>query len=163
MAACVYTFQSMTAADLPTVRQWLAAPHVAEWWGDPDQQFALVCDDLDHPAMQQFIVAREGRPFAYLQCYDPGAWPNHGFGALPPHTRGIDQFIGDAEMTGRGHGSTLIRAFVDNLFDTGVTRVVTDPEGANTRAIRAYEMAGFRRDHPVQTPDGPALLMVRDA
>ena len=30
------------------------------------------------------------------------------------------------------------------------------------RAIRAYEKAGFHSDRMVDTPDGPALLMVRD-
>jgi aminoglycoside 6'-N-acetyltransferase len=39
---------------------------------------------------------------------------------------------------------------------------VTDPDPANTRAIKAYERAGFRRDRVVDTPDGPALLMMRD-
>ena len=30
------------------------------------------------------------------------------------------------------------------------------------RAVRAYEKAGFQRDRMVDTPDGPALLMVRN-
>jgi len=37
-----YEFLPMSAADLPLVRRWLAAPHVREWWGDPGEQFALV-------------------------------------------------------------------------------------------------------------------------
>jgi aminoglycoside 6'-N-acetyltransferase len=163
MAACPYTFHSMAAADLPTVRRWLAMPHVAEWWGDPDEQFGLVSDDLHHPAMNQFIVAHDDRPFAYLQCYDPLAWPQHGFGKLTAGTRGIDQFIGETNMIGQGHGSALIRSFVDDLLARGAPRVVTDPSPQNARAIRAYEKAGFHRDHPVQTPNGPALLMARDA
>jgi aminoglycoside 6'-N-acetyltransferase len=40
---------------------------------------------------------------------------------------------------------------------------VIDPDPANTRAIRAYEKAGFSRDRLVDTPDGAALLMVRHA
>jgi len=163
MAGCPYAFRAMAAADLPTVRRWLKMPHVAEWWGDPDQQFGLVSDDINHPAMEQFIVAFNDRPFAYLQCYDPHAWPQHGFGKLAAGTRGIDQFIGETEMIGQGHGSALIRAFVDNLLASGAPRVVTDPSPENARAIRAYEKAGFHRDHPVRTPDGPALLMVRNA
>ena len=43
------------------------------------------------------------------------------------------------------------------------SRMVTDPEPANARAIRAYENAGFARDRLVDTPDGIALLMVRNA
>jgi aminoglycoside 6'-N-acetyltransferase len=45
----------------------------------------------------------------------------------------------------------------------GTARIVTDPGPNNARAIRAYEKSHFRRHGPVQTPDGPALLMVRDA
>jgi aminoglycoside 6'-N-acetyltransferase len=157
-----YTFHPLSAADLPQVRQWLAAPHVEEWWGDPEVQFELVRSDLDHPSMDQFIVAIDGRPFAYLQCYEPSAWPNHGFGAIADGARGIDQFIGEPDLIGQGHGSQFIRAFVDNLMCTGTVRVVTDPDPANTRAIRAYEKASFRRHGAVQTPDGPAVLMVRD-
>jgi len=162
MAVQPYAFRPMTAADLGSVRRWLEEPHVAQWWGDPDEQFVLVSGDLDDPSMDQFIVERDAYPFAYLQCYDPAAWPNHGFGNLPAGARGIDQFIGKADMIDRGHGSALIRAFVDDLLTAGTPQVVTDPDPANTRAIRAYEKAGFRKSRPVTTPDGNAILMVRD-
>jgi aminoglycoside 6'-N-acetyltransferase len=153
----------MTADDLPLVRRWLAESHVARWWGTPDEQFGLISDDLDHPAMDQFIVAREDRPFAYLQCYDPAPWDNGGLGPQPAGTRGIDRFIGEADMLGCGHGSAFIRAFIDRLLMAGTPRVVTDPDPANARAIRAYEKANFRKDRLVDTPDGRALLMVRNA
>jgi aminoglycoside 6'-N-acetyltransferase len=162
MASQLYAFRPMRAADLPSVRRWLAKPHVAQWWGNPDEQFELVSGDLDHPSMDQFIVELDKYPFAYLQCYDPMAWPNHGFGDLPIGTRGIDQFIGEEDMIDRGHGSALIRAFVGDLLQAGAPKVLTDPSPANTRAIRAYEKAGFRKDRPVSTPDGDALLMVRN-
>jgi aminoglycoside 6'-N-acetyltransferase len=152
----------MTAADLPLVRHWLAMPHVMEWWGDTHEQFALVSEDLEHPAMDQFIVARDDRPFAYLQCYDPTAWPENGLGLHPVGTRGVDQFIGEPEMMNCGHGSAFIRVFVDDLIAAGTPRVVTDPDPANRRAIRAYEKAGFRQEREVDTPDGRALLMVRN-
>jgi aminoglycoside 6'-N-acetyltransferase len=151
----------MTAQDLPTVRRWLQAPHVSTWWGDPDQQFALVSGDMTDPAMEQFIVAADDHPFAYLQCYDPTAWPDHGFGDLPSGTRGIDQFIGEPDMISHGHGSAMIKSFVETLLRTGTPRVVTDPSPENRRAIRAYEKAGFERSRLVDTPDGRSLLMIR--
>jgi aminoglycoside 6'-N-acetyltransferase len=156
-----YVFRPMTGADLPLVRRWLALPHVSEWWGDPGEQYALVSGDLDEPAMDQYIVAIAGDPFGYLQCYDLTAW-NSGFGAQPKGTRGIDLFIGEPDMIECGHGSALIRAFVDGRHTNGAPRIVTDPDPGNHRAIRAYEKAGFERDRMVDTPDGPSLLMVRN-
>ena len=161
--ASQYRFRPMSAADLPMVRRWLETPHVAQWWHGPDEQFALVSEDLDHPAMDQFVVAADDRPFAYLQCYDPTAWSNNGLGTHPLGTRGIDQFIGEPDMVDRGHGSALIRSFVDGLLKTGTPRVVTDPDPENIRAVRAYEKAGFQKARLVNTPDGRALLMVRNA
>ncbi|TYO61944.1 acetyltransferase [Bradyrhizobium hipponense] len=155
-----YTFRPMTTADLPLVRRWLGEAHVREWWGDPDEQFALVSGDLDEPAMDQFIVLAGMRPFGYLQCYHLTAW-NTGFGPQPEGTRGIDQFIGESDMIARGHGSAFIRQFADAQLQQGLPRIVTDPDALNLRAVRAYEKAGFVRDRMVETPDGPALLMVR--
>jgi aminoglycoside 6'-N-acetyltransferase len=111
--------------------------------------------------MDQVIVSAKGNDFAYIQCYDLTAW-NSGFGAHPAGTRGIDQFIGEPDMVDRGHGSAFIRAFIERLLTDGAPRVVTDPDPANARAIRAYEKAGFERIRLVDTPDGIALLMVRN-
>src|ERR1700730_11577815 len=121
-----YVFRPMTGADLLLVRRWLALPHVREWWGDPDQQYALVSGDLDEPAMDQYIVSMAGNPFGYLQCYDLTAW-NSGFGAQPQGTRGIDLFIGEPDMIERGHGSALIRAFVDGRLQNGASRILMPP------------------------------------
>ena len=162
MTAPSYLFRPMTTADLPMIKHWLALPHVREWWGDPAEQYALVSGDLDEPAMDQFIVSAGGSDFGYIQCYDLTAW-NSGFGAQPAGTRGIDLFIGEPGMIERGHGSGLIRAFVDDRLAQGAPRIVTDPDPANPRAIRAYEKAGFEKVHLVDTPDGIALLMVRNA
>ena len=158
----LYAFRPMTAADLPLVRRWLALPHVREWWGDPSEQYALVSADVEEPAMDQFIVSEKGRDFGYLQCYDLTAW-NSAFGEHPNGTRGIDLFIGVPDMSERGHGSAFIRCFVDIRLKSGAPRIVTDPDPSNARAVRAYAKAGFEKAGMVDTPDGPALLMVRNA
>ena len=157
-----YVFRPMSVADLPTIQRWLATPHVSQWWHDPSEQFELVSGDLDHPDMAQFIVAADERDFGYLQCYNLSAW-NSGLGPQPQGTRGLDQFIGESGMLDRGHGSAFIRMFSNRLFASGTPRVVVDPDPDNARAIRACEKAGFCRDRVVTTPDGPALLMVRDS
>jgi aminoglycoside 6'-N-acetyltransferase len=158
-----YEFRPMTAADLPTVKQWLETPHVVQWWGNSDAQFDLVSGDLDVVGINQFIVATGGRRFGYIQCYDPSVWPGNGFGRQPPGTRGIDQFIGEPDMVDCGHGSAFVRQFVEGQLAEGAPRIITDPVPDNGRAIRAYEKAGFCRRGLVNTPNGLALLMVRNA
>ena len=156
-----YVFRPMTLSDLPLIRHWLSLPHVREWWGDTQEQYTLVSGDLDEPAMDQYIFSTAGSPFAYLQCYDLTAW-NSGFGPHPAGTLGIDLLIGEPGMIERGHGSALVRCFVDDRLQKGAPRIVTDPDPANGRAVRAYEKAGFEKDRMVETPDGPALLMIRN-
>jgi RimJ/RimL family protein N-acetyltransferase len=68
----------------------------------------------------------------------------------------------EPDMIGRGHGSGFIRQFVDALLGQGIPRVVTDPDPDNIRAVRAYARVGFHSERLVDTPDRPALLMVRD-
>jgi Acetyltransferase (GNAT) domain len=101
-----YVFRPMRAENLPMIRGWLETSEVMRWWGQPDEQYALLSGDLDHPDMDQFIVALDDHPFGYIQCYALSTW-NQGFGSHPSNTRGIDQFIGISDMIGRGHGSWL--------------------------------------------------------
>ncbi|WP_230841657.1 GNAT family N-acetyltransferase [Gloeobacter morelensis] len=156
----------MTTDDFALVHRWLTTPEVDRWWGDPDQDKG---DDdelpfeeaLGDPNIALWIVSHGGRPFAYIQDYDPHAWANHHFASLPLGSRGIDQFIGEPDMLGCGHGSAFIRAHVERLFAQGAPAVGTDPHPSNARAIRAYEKAGFVRDVEQDTEWGRALLMVR--
>ena len=48
-------------------------------------------------------------------------------------------------------------------IDAPPAAIARAPHPANIRAIRAYEKAGFEKAGMVDTPDGPALLMVRNA
>ena len=56
----------------------------------------------------------------------------------------------------------FMAAFCATLFDTGVPRVITDPDPANVAAVRAYEKAGFVTLGTRTTNDGPVVLMAKD-
>jgi RimJ/RimL family protein N-acetyltransferase len=57
----------------------------------------------------------------------------------------------------------MVRAFVEQLFqDPEVTRIQTDPSPDNESAIRSYRRAGFVSAGEIVTPDGPAVLMLRE-
>ncbi len=104
-----------------------------------------------------------GGPIAYLQNYDGAGDPGAGWPDLPTCTWGIDTFIGPLDAVGRGHGSAYLRQFGDMLLARpGVERLSIDPAPDNRRAIRAYEKAGFVAERRTTTPDGDALLMIRE-
>ena len=52
-----YRFRAMTPGDLALVRRWLETPDVMRWWGQPDEQYALVSGNLHEPTMNQYIVS----------------------------------------------------------------------------------------------------------
>ena len=109
-----------------------------------------------------WIVDLDGRPFAFAQDYDPHGWEGHPFAHLPPGSRGIDQYIGEPELLGCGHGSNFVRLHTELLFTAGAPAVGTDPHPENVVALRAYEKAGFIvASGPLETLWGKALLMER--
>lgn len=155
-----YTFRPAGVRDLPLLERWLRTPEVVRWWGDPQEQAALLREDLNDPRMVMRIVSLEQRPFAYVQDYDVHVWPQPHFAVLPPGSRSIDSFIGEPEMVGRGHGSAFLRLLAQRLRAEGAAAVAIDPDVENLRARRAYAKAGFRGDNIVETAAGPAVLML---
>jgi RimJ/RimL family protein N-acetyltransferase len=160
------SFRPLTMADMPMLHDWLQRPHVAEWW-TPAPALHEVIDEftpLTRPGHRdQAYIALEGdREIGYIQSYvvrgsGDGWWADE----TDPGARGIDQFLADADQLGRGLGTAMVRAFVTRLFDDpAVTKIQTDPDPRNARAIRCYERSGFRAVREVDTPDGRALLMI---
>ena len=162
-AAAHYDFRPVTKADLPTIKTWLAQPHVAEWWNHPEDEIASIEEHINSISVEPLIIELNGKPIGYLQSYDPHMEDDHPYQDQPFGTLGIDLSIGVPDLVGKGHGSAIIRQFVDELFEEGVPRVIIDPNPANKRAIRAYEKAGFVAFDTRTSIYGPALMMARDA
>ncbi len=119
----------------------------------------LGIDSSVHP----YITRLNGVPVGFIQSYVVMAQQASGWwlDETDPGAVGIDQFLADAENLGKGIGTTMVTQFVEFLFrDSAVTKIQTDPAPTNLRAIRCYEKVGFRKVGIVDTPDGPALLMV---
>jgi RimJ/RimL family protein N-acetyltransferase len=160
-----FQFELLTERRLPLLAEWLARPHVAEYWGEPSSTDELWADYLaperEDSSTEAFIVLFGSQPVGFVQVYrvagcSGGWWPDE----RDPGARGIDQFLADEGALNQGLGTAMIRAFLTRLFaSSDVTTIQTDPDPDNARAIRAYEKAGFVKDEVVDTPDGKALLM----
>jgi aminoglycoside 6'-N-acetyltransferase len=150
-------FRPIGERDVPRIAAWLSDPAVGAWWEGTTVVYddayvraeVLHGDDEEH--VTQAIVELDGAPIGFQQWYalagEPDAMIEYG---LVPDDRafGIDQFIGESRLHGRGLGTRQVRAVVDWLLGEagpGARRVLTDPVVENERAIRCYEKAGFEK------------------
>jgi len=165
------SFREMREDDIVLFHEWLQRPHVAEWWGHDHEAPSLsetrakyLPRVLGRNAVCPYIALLEGQSIGWAQSYvalgvGGGWWEEE----TDPGVRGIDQFLCDAHTLGQGLGTRMVSAFVTLLFsDPAVTRIQTDPDPGNSRAIRCYEKSGFHAVKLIITPDGQALLMAQD-
>ncbi len=155
-------FEPVAESHFPLLRQWLMQPHVREWWGEPETELGHIRVDRSEEFVEGFVFSFDERPAGYIQHWQPrGDEKEEWQKQLSPGTYGIDMFIGPADMTGKGVGGKVLRAFAGRLFEKGAQRLVIDPDPHNTRAIRAYEKIGFRPFLRLEGENGSggALLM----
>lgn len=93
------------------------------------------------------MVEYEHRPLGYVQFYPSLFW-FFVHGDVPGEAPwGMDVFIGSPAERNQGLGARLVRQVALYLLrERGATRVIIDPEEANTPALMCYEKAGFRKD-----------------
>lgn len=152
-----YSFRPTTISDLNLLNKWIREPHVAEWW---DASSPFTTDKLERSYVNMRVVEAGRLPFALIQDYDVHAQDGHHFGHLQKGARGMDQFIGESAMLGRGHGSAFIKKRMTDLFATGIPKLAVDPHPDNARAIAVYLKIGFHiTGEPRETEWGPILPM----
>ena len=150
-----FTFRKVTLDDLRLLAAWRSNPHVAEWWDSDEPGDA---EALADPRVSRWIVSKEAHPFAYMQDYTVHGWEGHHFAGLPTGSRGIDQFIGEPDMVGIGHGTAFIGQRMQELFDASVPVIGTDPHPGNARAVAVYRKLGFEPLGPAQETKWGLLL-----
>jgi RimJ/RimL family protein N-acetyltransferase len=139
---------------------------VRRWWADPPRD-TYPDDELDKyrarisgadDTTEIFFIRQRGRPIGFIQCYRIDDHDEYGTAlALDVSAAGIDLFIGEPALIGRGLGPALIRAFLRDVVFTryDVDECVIGPSVKNTSAIRAYEKAGFVFFRDAVVPDEP--------
>lgn len=151
-------FRPLARADLPLIEDWLHEARVSAWWRGPQAQLAGIAEDLDAPAMRQWLVLLNGAPAAYVQFYPAHHYGAPHFAALPQDALALDCFSGPS---GFGHGAAWLKVLAGRLL-AEASILAVDPEPDNLRAIRAYQKAGFSGDAALAMEDGTlARVMTR--
>ncbi len=179
-------FRPLARADFEQLRDWLNTPQVSEWWGrewgGPDGLGGAGPDaatveevaeqylpDLEpHDPSHPFVIVADGRDVGLIQWYRLRDYPDYEreLGEAGTGAAGVDLFVGEPDLVGRGLGSLVIRRFVDDVvLAAGVTRCIGAPDVRNLRSIRAFEKAGFEwvRDAAVTGEPAPEHVMVRSS
>ncbi|MGZ4129633.1 MAG: GNAT family N-acetyltransferase [Actinomycetota bacterium] len=145
-------------ADYDLIVRWRNEPHVAEWWSTDDDPTPTTFDHVveaygprskDAAWSTDCIIAVGDRPIGYTQFYPWSAVADEAREMGVPDvdgSYGLDIFIGEPDMVGRGMGSRAVALLSRHLFEAHCATAVAllTPVG-NARAHRAYEKAGFRK------------------
>jgi len=129
------TLRAIVAADRPRLREILAEPEVARWFGTggPD---ASVAELYEHEPGSSFVVEAGGETIGWIGFAEE-ADPDY-------RHAGIDLFLTTSHQ-GRGLGPEALRLVARHLVhDRGHHRLTIDPAATNPRAIAAYRKVGFR-------------------
>lgn len=156
-------FKTFKEDHLLLLKKWLQEPHVKEFWQETDDDDKLkskFIEELPKRSVDSFVIYYNHEPIGYIQSYKAdkvgnGWWPN-----ADPTTYGIDLFIGEYEMLGKGIGTQVIKNFINKLRENpNVKSIIIDPEPNNLRMIHICEKLGFSNEGPIITPNGHAILL----
>jgi RimJ/RimL family protein N-acetyltransferase len=164
-------FRRITRDDLPLLHGWLQREHVARWWNerstyDEVERHYLPAIEGREPT-DHYLILLDGEPAGFIQTYLVSDYPEHAAQiGLGEGVAGVDLFLGEERLLGRGLGSGALRAFVIEIVfsrpETGAC--VADPDVRNVASVRAFEKAGFRSVRVFEQPgeESPRRLMRLD-
>jgi aminoglycoside 6'-N-acetyltransferase len=167
--AMTLEFRRMSADDLRQMYGWLQRDHVRRWWSKRETYDEVVEHYL--PAIEGreptdlYLILLEDRPIGFIETYLVSDYPEYAeLIGLGQGVAGVDLFIAEEELTGKGIGTDALRAFTRDVVFTRPATVacVADPDVRNAASIRAFEKSGFRSvEEFVDPTDGETHALLR--
>src|SRR5262249_60829031 len=112
-----------------------------------------------------YVVLLDEREIGFIQTYSVVDYPEYAsLIGLGDGTAGVDLFIADSALIGKGLGSEIVRRFVAQIVfaDSATVRCIAGPAAANVASVRAFEKAGFRVVREFVEDGKPSVLLQVD-
>ena len=162
------TWRALGASDLGMLAEWLREPQVARWWNH-DADIEGVRRDFG-PSVEgtepgeDLIIMLDGTPVGLVQRSVLADYPEDleelsSHVEVPDRAIELDYLIGSATLRGRGLGSRIIRAIVEDTWSAypDTPAILVPVVAGNVASWRALEKAGLRRvGEGDMEPENPA-------
>lgn len=166
--------------DYSLMVRWRNLPHVRRWWDHdlPTQTLESIREEYaqetaDDSPTTLCIIELEKEPVGFTQFYRWASFPDETDEVGVPYdddTFGLDIFIGEPDLPGKGLGTRIVTLLSDYLLDElGASSVSLTTALDNHAAQRTYEKSGFTKVREVLDTDTyrgeriPSWLMTKRA
>ncbi|MFD1736364.1 GNAT family N-acetyltransferase [Bacillus salitolerans] len=142
----------MNGNDFGAMVRWLSDPKVLEFYEEQPSSLDTVRKKYT-PRIEgkhyviPCIVEYRNEPIGYIQFYEIQETEllNYGYTANQ-NIYGIDQFIGETHLWGKGIGTSMILMMIQYLSNNkDASTVVLEVKKNNNRAFSSYMKCGFRK------------------
>ncbi|MCL9683607.1 GNAT family N-acetyltransferase [Legionella maioricensis] len=155
------TFRPLDFSDIPLMHQWFNEPHVQQFysfrtWAEDEVLNKLTPYITHTKPVSGFIIVLNESPLGYLQFYKVKdyPWPNQNLPqTIIDNAVGMDVFIGNRQMLGKGLGSRIIKTFIQSKIQPEFQYCIVDPDIKNEAALRCYEKLKFKEHAIIETFD----------
>lgn len=154
-------FRPLALADVPLMHQWFNLPHVQRFyslraWTAEEVLTKLKPYILGNTPVSGFIILINEEAVGYLQCYkvQDYPWPGQNLtDDVVNHAAGMDLFIGNKSMIGKGLGGRIIQKFLYSHIWPNFQYCLVDPDVTNTAALKCYKKLNFQEHTLIKTVD----------
>lgn len=168
-----FVFNPLKKLDLILLHRWFQEPTINRWYArGRDWSLEAITEKyepriLGNEDIPSFIIYKDKEPIGFIQYYQfenglpEGIEGSHNL-LFKQYKQsdlvGIDLFIAEENMRGKGFGVEIIHQFIEDYLNK-FSSVVVDPEVNNIGAVRCYEKSGFMKTAFSEDPN--YLVMVK--
>ncbi len=151
-------FRPLKVNDLLMIYHWFKGKEVNQWYARGKAWSKKNVEDKYLPRIQGlediscYIISKDNKDIGFIQYYPltKSAMPADLTCSMAEKLNieieasvGVDMFIGDSSLIGKGLGEGMLKSFIENVIPSQYHTIYLDPEVSNVRAIKSYMKVGF--------------------